>query len=139
MLYTPFYDPNKTYEENFKEGPFGVFADGETVSSRFHLDTFDFLGFKVNSPFGIAAGPLINGKFVKAALDKGFDIPIYKTVRTHPYPCHPWPNVVPIKIEGELTPEKMKTGVVVDEDKDKTPELITNSFGVPSRDPEFSQ
>src|SRR3989338_7435314 len=105
----PFYDPEKSYEENFKDGPFGAFADGEFFSTKgAPASGWDFLGFKVNSPFGIPAGPLINGKFVQAALDKGFDIPIYKTVRTRSYPCHEWPNVLPIKMEGNLTLEKMK-------------------------------
>src|SRR3989338_6655252 len=30
-MLTPFYDPNKSYEENFEQGPFGAFADGEVV------------------------------------------------------------------------------------------------------------
>lgn len=149
-MLTPFYDPEKSYEENFKEGPFGIFAPtfadsevGVPIQSGVGTDSiepkFDFLGFKVNSPFGIAAGPLINGKFVKAALDKGFDIPIYKTVRTRKYPCHAWPNVLRIKMEGDLTLEKMKQGVVMDKDNQGTPELITNSFGVPSPESEFWQ
>jgi hypothetical protein len=29
MLQDPFYDPNKSYEENFANGPYGAFADGE--------------------------------------------------------------------------------------------------------------
>ena len=137
-MHTPFYDPNKTYEENFTQGPFGAFADEKIL--RVTLNTkYDFLGFKVNSLFGIAAGPLINSKFVNAALDKGFDIPIYKTVRSAVFSCHPWPNVVPIKIEGNLTLEKMKQGVIVDRNSKKVPELITNSFGVPSRDPKVWQ
>jgi dihydroorotate dehydrogenase len=144
MPHLPFYDPKKSYEENFKNGPFGVFADGlpaqaGEVIKNTKEPKFDFLGFKVNSPFGIAAGPLINGKFVKGALDKGFDIPIYKTIRTRQYPCHPWPNVLPIKMKGDLTFEKIKQGVVVDKNKQGMPELITNSFGVPSQDPEFWQ
>ena len=66
----PFYDPKKSYEENFKDGPFGAFAQGSgnpkgVVERGESSLSFDFLGFKVNSPFGIAAGPLINGKFVK--------------------------------------------------------------------------
>ena len=27
-MLTPFYDPEKSYEKNFKDGPFGVFAQG---------------------------------------------------------------------------------------------------------------
>jgi len=142
MLHTPFYDPEKTYEENFEHGPFGAFADGIKIS-RATLDIgeprYNFMGFKINSPFGIAAGPLINGKFVKAALDKGFDIPVYKTVRSAVFPCHPFPNVVPIRMNGDLTLEKMKQGVVVDKNNKEIPELITNSFGVPSRDPKVWQ
>lgn len=152
MLLTPFYDPEKSYEENFKNGPFGAFAQGfGDPKGAFAQKTygggvasavepkFNFLGFKVNSPFGIPAGPLINGNFVKAALDKGFDIVTYKTVRTGKYPCHPWPNVMPIKVEGDLTFEKMKKGVVAEKNNQKIPKLITNSFGVPSFDPKFWQ
>ncbi len=142
-MLTPFYDPNKTYEENFENGPFGAFAEsfGDPKGAIIEKDgpKFDFMGFKVNSPFGIAAGPLINSKFVNAALDKGFDLPIYKTVRSVVFPCHPYPNVVPIKIEGDLTLQKMKEGVIIDPNNKGIPELITNSFGVPSRDPEIWQ
>ena len=146
-MLTPFYDPQKSYEDNYNQGPFGAFAptfaEGEVgAPSPVGVGAepqFDFLGFKVNSPFGIAAGPLINGKFVKAALDKGFDLPVYKTVRSIKYPCHPWPNVVPIKIESDLTLEKMKEGVITDKDNMGIPELITNSFGVPSVEPEIWQ
>ena len=135
MLLEPFYDPNKSYEENFQKGPFGAFIDGEVVENKGE-PKFDFLGFKVNSPFGIAAGPLINGKFAQSALDKGFDIVIYKTVRNEKYPCHPWPNVLSVKIDGDLTLEKAKNKLVADENY-KEPLSITNSFGVPSADPEF--
>ena len=30
-LAIPFYDPTKTYEENFKHGPFGSFGKGEEI------------------------------------------------------------------------------------------------------------
>jgi len=137
MLLEPFYDPKKSYEENFKNGPFGVFADGKVIENKGE-PKFDFLGFKVDSPFGIAAGPLINGKFVEAALDKGFDIVIYKTVRSEKYPCHPWPNVLSVKITGDLTLEKASGKIVANNDYAE-PLSITNSFGVPSPGPEFWQ
>ncbi|OGI62544.1 hypothetical protein A2818_02305 [Candidatus Nomurabacteria bacterium RIFCSPHIGHO2_01_FULL_40_12] len=135
MLHTPFYDPEKSYEENFQKGPFGAFADGEVLENKGELK-YDFLGFKVNSPFGIPAGPLINGKFVQAALDKGFDIVTYKTVRSGKYPCHLWPNVLSVKIDGDLTLEKAQGKLVADKNYHE-PLSITNSFGVPSMDPEF--
>ncbi|OGI58267.1 hypothetical protein A3C60_02025 [Candidatus Nomurabacteria bacterium RIFCSPHIGHO2_02_FULL_37_45] len=137
MLYTPFYDPEKSYEENFTQGPFGAFADGEELKEE-DEPQFDFFGFKVNSPFGIPAGPLINGNFVKGALDKGFDIVTYKTVRSRKYPCHPWPNVLSVKIDGDLT-EDIAQGKLVADRNYHEPLSITNSFGVPSFDPEFWQ
>ncbi|OGI94789.1 hypothetical protein A3A03_02655 [Candidatus Nomurabacteria bacterium RIFCSPLOWO2_01_FULL_40_18] len=137
MLQAPFYDPEKSYEENFKKGPFGIFTDGAVVQPS-GLNKFDFLGFKVNSPFGIPAGPLINGNFVQAALDKGFDIVIYKTVRSGRYLCHPWPNVLSVKVPEGLTLGKDVSKVIAQNDY-KEPLSITNSFGVPSFDPEFWQ
>ena len=143
MLHTPFYDPEKSYEENFEQGPFGTFSDGQSVQSvqsvqSSTLHKYDFLGFKVNSPFGIPAGPLINGKFVQAAFDKGFDICVYKTVRSKKYPCHPWPNVLSVKIDGDLTLEKAKGKLIADRNYHE-PLSITNSFGVPSFEPDFWQ
>ena len=135
MTSTPFYDPEKSYEENFSEGPFGVFADGQIITNKGN-PRYDFLSFKVNSPFGIPAGPLLNGNFVQAALDKGFDIVTYKTVRSEAYPCHPWPNVLSVSIEGDLTLEKAEGKLVADRNYHE-PISITNSFGVPSRIPEF--
>jgi hypothetical protein len=35
--------------------------------------------YPVYEPFGIPAGPLLNGRYVSAALAKGFDIVTYKT------------------------------------------------------------
>ncbi|MBA3724210.1 MAG: dihydroorotate oxidase [Candidatus Levybacteria bacterium] len=133
----PFYDPEKSYEENFNKGPFGAFTDGEVLTQE-SITTYDFLGHKVATPFGIPAGPLINGRFVKAALDKGFDLPVYKTVRTRKYACAPWPNVLAVKVVGDLTPEKGALGLIADHHYE-APIAITNSFGVPSFDPDFWQ
>jgi dihydroorotate dehydrogenase (NAD+) catalytic subunit len=134
MSSVPFYDPAKSYLDNFEHGPFGLFAD-TSPNSKTSEPKQTFLGEPVFAPFGIPAGPLINGKFVKAALDRGFDIPVYKTVRTHRYECHPWPNVLAVKVEGDLMPDRT---LVANEDYAE-PLSITNSFGVPSFDPEFWQ
>ena len=135
MFSEPFYDPARSYQDNFEHGPFGVFADSTTYDEAGE-PKYQFLGHPVFTPFGIPAGPLLNGTFVKAALDKGFDIPVYKTVRTHKYPSHPWPNVLPVKVEGDLTPDKSR---LVTRHDYAEPLSITNSFGVPSFDPDFWQ
>ena len=134
MPLEPFYDPAKSYLDNFEHGPFGLFADTSPASQTIE-PKHQFLGYPVFAPFGIPAGPLINGKYVKAALDMGFDIPVYKTVRTHRYECHPWPNVLAVKVEGDLAPDR----TLVANQNYSEPLSITNSFGVPSFDPEFWQ
>lgn len=136
MLYDPFYDPKKSYEENFDKGPFGAFSQGESWQSDARLPLCDFMGFKINSPFGIPAGPLINSKFCKGAFLKGFDICVYKTVRSSSFPCHPYPNVLSVKIEGDLTYEKASKKLIADSSY-LEPLSITNSFGVPSKDPKI--
>ena len=135
MLNTPFYNPNMSYEENFEKGPFGIFSDPEIYKNEGEPE-YDFFGHKVFSPFGIPAGPLINGKFVEAALNKGFDIAIHKNVRTKEYPCHPWPNILSVDVKGDLTLEIAEGRLVADHDY-KKPLSITNSFGVPSFSPDY--
>ncbi len=129
MLQAPFYDPNKTYYENWEQGPFNGFADGVTLPVG--EARFEYLGYKISYPLGIAAGPLLNAKFVKAALEKGYDVPVYKTVRTRIKQCNEWPNVLPVKVEGDLTLEKAKKGLTIKKDYTE-PLAITNSFGNPS-------
>ncbi len=143
MLQTPFYDPNRSYEENYDQGPFGVFAEGEAEDPERSRGTQgkpteDFLGQKVFTPFGIPAGPLINAKFCKSAFQKGFDICVYKTVRSSTFPCHPFPNILAVKIEGDLTPAKAQTKLIADNNYSE-PLSITNSFGVPSKEPSVWQ
>jgi dihydroorotate dehydrogenase len=137
MLDIPFYDPGKSYEENFKEGPFGVFANKEILKTEGE-PKYDFLGHKVYSPFGIPAGPLINGNFTKGALEKGFDIVFYKTVRSRAFPAHPWPNILAVEVQKDLTLD-IASGKLKANTKYKEPLSITNSFGVPSAEPDFWQ
>ncbi len=132
MIKTPFYDPEKTYEENYDAGPYGAFADNNRYTPK-EDPTNEFLGQKVYLPFGIPAGPLLNSKFCKAAFEKGFDICVYKTVRGGTFPCHPFPNVLAIHPDGDLTLEKLRSPLIADKNY-SDPLSITNSFGVPSKE-----
>lgn len=130
----PFYDPTLSYEANLTDGPFGEFADTTSLDRGDYNPTYSFCGIKVYTPFGIPAGPLINAKFVTAAFQKGFDICVYKTVRTKFQKCHPQPNVLAVQLDGDLTLEKAQ-GELLASGNYTEPLSITNSFGVPSMMP----
>lgn len=135
----PFYDPFATFEENFERGPFGLFAEG---APYVHEGTprEDFLGEAVFTPFGIAAGPLLNARYCEAAFRHGFDVNVYKTVRSRAHAVHAFPNTLAVHVDGPLTLERAAHPVFADADfgdalAGGAPVSITNSFGVPSRDP----
>lgn len=133
----PFYDPSRSYDDNDADGPFGAFAapptapaDGDRSAPRHR-----FLGLPVREPFGIPAGPLVNARFCAAAFAHGFDLCVYKTVRTRAHPAHPLPNIVPVHVDGDLTLEAARHPVRAG-GAFAHPLSISNSFGVPSRDPD---
>lgn len=137
MLHTPFYDPHKSYEENYNKGPSGAFADGNVLKQD-GVPHSMFLGVPVHLALGIPSGPLLNSTFCKSAFEKGWDIAVYKTVRSTPYPCHPFPNVLSLHIDGDLRKEKLQQPLIADNDYHE-PLTITNSFGVPSKTPDVWQ
>lgn len=134
---TPFYDPELSYEENYERGPFGAFAQPHPTRTDTEPAQGQFLGLPVNLPFGIPAGPLLNGRFVKAALDFGFDLPVYKTVRSRRWASHAWPNVLAVDAAGDLHATTNRLHAHRDYSGDSL--SITNSFGVPSFDPDVWQ
>lgn len=132
-----FYDPAKTYEDNFNNGPFTVGTEA-TDDTEPHA-TYTVFGKKVNSPFGIPAGPLLNSKYIKYAFENGFDVVCYKTQRTVPFECNDFPNVLYLDIDGDLTLEKAAKPQRGRGKTSKSPKeiSITNSFGNPSLGPDF--
>ena len=129
--FAPFYDVNRTYEDNYLQGPFGAFAKvlqedcgPSAAQSSAPVQTAsgeDFLGFHVNLPFGIPAGPLLNERFTTAAFRMGFDLAVYKTVRSRAWGCNAFPNVLavhPKNADGSLIPgsAELDEGVLADFD-----------------------
>lgn len=136
MIQSLFYDPTKTFDDNLKNGPFNMDSKDYRTDNE---PKYNFLGQPINAPFGIAAGSLSTSRHTDAAFRLGYDVVCYKTQRSVTFPVNLFPNVLPLGIDGDLTLEKMKNEVVV---LDSYPEdisklSITNSFAVPSRDPDF--
>lgn len=133
--FPPLYDINKTYLQNAEEGPF--FSG--TIPDRPKLDPIDFLGFKVNSPIGIPAGPLLNSRWTSLAAKLGYDILCYKTIRSFDYPGHPLPNIIFVESENQLIPDRLPSELyMLDHSPNDLNKIgITNSFGMPSRSPSY--
>lgn len=132
-----FYDPTKTYDANFDDGPNPTGAEYSVENTG--EPQYAFLGKKIYSPFGIPAGPLLNSDYIKYAFDNGFDVVCYKTQRSVKFDCNEFPNVLYLDLDGDLTLEKASKPQIglVETDKDPKDFSITNSFGNPSRGPEF--
>ncbi|MBI4079604.1 MAG: dihydroorotate oxidase, partial [Candidatus Levybacteria bacterium] len=135
----PFYDPTLSYDTNFVNGP--SLSKNPRYPKRIITKQTKFLGFDVNMPFGMPAGPLLNAKFVKEAFKLGFDVNCYKTQRTHIVSSNKFPNILFIDVNGDLTLEKAEKPLVGKLRTDQAREKfsITNSFGNPSRGPQFWQ
>ena len=121
-----FYDPNKTFDQNMDEGPY---FDHIPELNRTDKPRFDFLGFPIYLPFGIAAGTLPTSKHVKAAFDWGYDVATYKTMRSVAYPANQFPNIIPIETSGDVTLDQAESGLVKADDypEDYKKIVITNS------------
>ena len=121
----PLYDIHKTYAENLAQGP--------SFSGKMpHRDTapegqwIDFLGYRVLSPLGVPAGPLLDSRWTTLAAQLGYDLVTYKTIRSQQYASHPLPNVIHVKrLEEALAYQTA-------EPKMAQEVTITNSFGMPS-------
>lgn len=138
------YDFTASYDDNFSRD---ISEFGNTVEplsqngSRSESINFEFLGHKITSPFGIPAGPLLNGKYCSQAFKNGYDVCVYKTVRSRFQKCNSFPNVLFAHPQNpsELKLDEAAKGILADTKMpDSLEEInISNSFGVPSKEPDF--
>src|SRR5690554_246804 len=131
------FDPARSYADNVDRGPFGAFASPAPAAPELPTSgrpLARLLGEPVTTPFGIAAGPLPTARHCAAAFDHGFDVNVYKTVRSRAVPAHPFPNTLAVRVDGDLEAQDDVT-VVADSDF-ATATSISNSYGVPSPDPD---
>jgi dihydroorotate dehydrogenase (NAD+) catalytic subunit len=123
------YDIAATYAENYEHGPQFASAPPDLPASP----PKQFLGLPVRSRIGIAAGLLLNSRWIEGYARRGFDILTYKTVRSHHRPCYPLPNWVFVDDDGQADGP-----VWVTERPPDDPAQISSAvcFGMPSMAPE---
>lgn len=121
----PCYDAAQSYEWNYAHAPDPVAIDVPPWPQR-----CEFLEREVGSPLGVAAGPLLNGRWLRYYASLGFDVLTYKTVRTRPRECYPLPNVLPVRGDQLVGSEPFVEACPT---MDRTWAV---SFGMPSMPPE---
>jgi len=130
----PTYDIHQSYDANYAAGPR---FDLPLPEPRIGKPTAKFLGHRVTTPFGVPAGPLLNSDWIRLYARLGFDLLVYKTVRSAAQPCHPLPNCLYLDLDRPLTEADQGGAVAALADQATIPPhlSITNSFGMPSRPP----
>lgn len=123
----PRYERSETYDWNFEHAPQEI----PKLQIPAFPGSWTYCGLPVNSPLGIAAGPLLNGNWCRYYAALGFDVLTYKTVRTRDRACYPLPNLAPVTAETLTGGED---SVSVSNDWSGSWAV---SFGMPSKMPSF--
>jgi len=125
------YDLAASYAENFQRGP--QLSSPPNVSATPANERVEFLGIPVNSRLGIAAGLLLNAKWIEGYSARGWDLLSYKTVRSAARECYPPPNWAFVNADAGEGP------VYATDDLPDDPADISSAvcFGMPSMSPEF--
>ncbi len=124
------YRRDKSYEWNYENSPEAVGSSSTTFEAPSPCGSWEFLGLPVESPIGVAAGPLLNGKWVQYYASLGFSVLTYKTVRSTYRECYPVPNLTHVSC-GQLDGSE----TTLPESSAQT-DTWAVSFGMPSKEPD---
>jgi dihydroorotate dehydrogenase len=122
----PRYDTSQTYGWNYDHAP----PPPENIAIPPIAGNWTYCGLPVASPLGIAAGPLLNGRWIVYYAALGFDILTYKTVRSRARDCYLRPNLQPVEV-GSLS----QSGNVL-RARESMQGSWAVSFGMPSMSPD---
>src|SRR5262245_8183552 len=92
----PRYHRSHTYRWNYDQAP----DPPASIEVPPVAGNWTFCGRPVASPLGIAAGPLLNGRWILYYAALGFDVLTYKTTRSRERECYPLPNLQPVDAPG---------------------------------------
>jgi dihydroorotate dehydrogenase len=87
------------------------------------------LGYQVNSPLGVASGPLLNSKWIEGYARLGFDVLTYSTVRSRFHPAHSLPNIRHVETRDQFAVAPRRPHA-------NGAPTIAVSTGTPSMDPD---
>ncbi len=118
------YDIDRSYEWNYEHAPSALELELPAREAA-----WQFCGLAVETPLGIAAGPLLNGDWVLYYASLGYSVLTYKTVRSVARESYPLPNLLPVKVGSLSAPG----GIV--ESSDRMHGSWAISFGMPSMSP----
>jgi len=119
------YDWRRSYDWNYEHVPSPVTSEEPAVTGH-----WDLCGLPVGSPLGIAAGPLLNGRWILYYASLGFDVLTYKTVRSRARASYPMPNLQPVtatRLGADAPPLRAE---------DTMRGSWAVSFGMPSKSPD---
>src|SRR2546428_4400639 len=86
--------------------------------------------YSLNSPLGVAAGPLLKSKWVEGYARLGFDVLTYSTVRSRFQPAHSLPNIRHVETRDQFAVAPRRPHA------NGSP-TIAISTGTPSMDPDI--
>lgn len=121
------YDIGRSYEWNYENAP----AVPEHIPVPECPGAWSFCDLPVSAPIGIAAGPLLNSRWLLYYAARGFDVVTYKTVRSSARPSYDPPNLLPVR--GQAMSDAQSS--VMADPAITSPDSWAISFGMPSRDP----
>lgn len=120
------YDPQRSWQWNLEHSP----PPSNATPQNALPGKWAWCGLPVLSPLGISAGPLLNSGWLLHYSNLGFDVLVYKTVRSTERSCYPLPNLVPVAADQLST-----AGSVVAESETMHGSWAV-SFGMPSQQPD---
>lgn len=134
-LWKPTWDLTRSFDWNYTYGP-NLF-DGPTESLL--QQPTPFLTWQLRSPIGIAAGPLLNARFIKAYAQLGYSILTYKTVRSCEHPAHPAPVLARLEYTSKGDNISSQQFIGHSDPGNTLPATLSsaNSVGLPSYHPKF--
>ena len=91
------------------------------------LHALDFLGFEIETPFGLAPCPISLSEGITKFAQEGCSVLTYKTIRSTETKIHPAPNFLPLECTQHLNKKELTTPLYVSKTATQT---WANSYGI---------